>query len=141
MNKKQSGFSLIELMLVLVIIGVISTVAIPYLVKAVNRSEESSVYATLRTMSSAQVNHLSSKGRFARLDELNASSGNGLGKVNGPGEIERGKFLFQMSPLPTDEQLKQEYTIVATRPAFGNEPLVVVTLDQSGRITGLFQGN
>lgn len=140
MNNKQSGFSIIELLLVIVILGILSTFAVPYFVKAINRSEESSVYATLRTMSAAQVNHLSTKGRFARLDELNAANGNGLGKVNNPGEISRGKFLFQMNPLPTDEELKEEYTIIATRPAFGSEPLVVVTVDQTGKIVGLFEG-
>jgi prepilin-type N-terminal cleavage/methylation domain-containing protein len=138
MNNKQSGFSLIELLIVVVMLGILSTVAIPYLLKAVYRSEESNVFASLRTMSSAQVNYLSQKGRFARLDELNAAQGNGLGNINGSGQLIRGKFTFQMSPAPTDAELKQEYTIVATRPAINNEPPLTLTLDQTGRITGLF---
>lgn len=140
MNNKQSGFSLIELLLVMVILGIISSIAIPNLIKAVNRSEESNVFATLRTMSTAQVSYISTKGRFARLDELNADNANSLGTVNNPGEITRGKFLFQMNPLPTDDELKVEYSIVATRPAIGSDPLIVVTVNQTGKIVGLFDG-
>lgn len=140
MNKKQSGFSLIELLIVVTMLGILSTVAVPYLLKAIYRSEESSVYATLRTMSSAQVSYISQKGRFARLDELNAAQGNSLGNINGSGQIIRGKFIFEMSPTPTDAELKQEYTIVATRPAISSEAPLTLTLDQTGRITGLFDG-
>ncbi len=140
MNNKQSGFSLIELLIVLVMLGILSTVAVPYLLKAVYRSEESSIYATLRTMSSAQVSYISQKGRFARLDELNAAQGNNLGNINGSGQIIRGKFTFEMSPAPTDAELKQEYTIVATRPAISNEAPLTLILDETGRITGLYDG-
>ncbi len=139
MNNKQSGFSLIELLLVVVILGIISTIAIPYLLKAVHRSEETNALASLRTVASAQVNYLSSKGRFARLDELNASQGNGLGTISGTDMI-RGKFTFQMSPnaSPTDAELKDAYTIIATKPGTAQESGYVVSVDQTGRVTQIF---
>ncbi|MCW5959004.1 MAG: prepilin-type N-terminal cleavage/methylation domain-containing protein [Pyrinomonadaceae bacterium] len=139
MKDRESGFSLIELLLVVVILGVISTIAIPYLLKAIHRTEERNAYATLRTMSSAQVNFLSSNGRFARLDELNTSQGNGLGTVVAPNII-RGKFTFELSPNanPTDADLKEGYTIIATKPASSQETRYVVQVDQTGKITEIF---
>jgi prepilin-type N-terminal cleavage/methylation domain-containing protein len=139
MKNKQRGFSLIELMLVVVILGIVSTIAIPYLLKAVHRSEERSAFASLRTVASAQVNYLSSKGRFARLDELNASAGNGLGVVSAPNLI-RGKFTFQMSPnpVPTDAALKDQYTVIASKPATGGEPGYIATVDQTGKVRQIF---
>lgn len=138
MNNKQSGFSLIELLLIMVILGIISTIAIPYLLKAVHRSEETNAWATMRTLASAQVSYLSQKGRFARLDELNAAQANGLGTVAGT-DLIRAKFTFQMSPVtPTDAQLKDTYTIIATKPARGYETRYVVSVDQTGEITQVF---
>lgn len=136
-NNNQSGFSLIELLLVVVILGIIATVAVPYLIKAVHRSEESNAFATMRTMSSAQVNYLSEKGRFARLAELNTSQANSLGRIDGAGDLLRGKFTFQMSTV-TDEDLRQGFTIVATKPAQGNETAYIISVDETGRIQTLF---
>src|SRR5688572_33226085 len=116
MKNKQSGFSLIELLLIMVILGVITTIAIPYLLKAVHRSEETSAFATMRTMSSSQVNYLSANGRFARLSELNAAQANSFGNINGAGDLIRGKFTFQMNPVtPTDAELREGYTIIASK--------------------------
>lgn len=138
MSNKQSGFSLVEMLLVLVILGIISTIAIPYLLKAIHRSEETSIYATMKTMAGAQVNHFSSKGRFGRLDELNSIQANGLGTVLNSGEMTRGKFFIQMAPLPTDDELKQEYSIIVTRAASATEPPLTLSMNQSGKIVGIF---
>lgn len=138
MKTKQSGFSLIELLLVVVILGTISTIAIPYLLKAVHRSQERNAFATLRTVASAQVSFLTFKGRFARLDELNASQANSLGTISGT-DLIRGKFTLQMNPVtPTDAELKDNYTIIATKPASGPDTRYVVSVDQSGKVTQIF---
>ncbi len=138
MNNKQSGFSLIELLLIMVILGIITTIAIPYLLKAVHRSEEKNAYATLRTVAAAQLGYMSTKGRFARLDELNTSQGNGLGRIVGT-DMVRGKFTFQMNPVtPTDAELKDGYTVIATKPAQGADTRYVVSVDQTGLVTEIF---
>ena len=46
-NKKQSGFTLIELMIVVAIVGVLSAVGLPQLTKSQNRAKDNAAIATL----------------------------------------------------------------------------------------------
>ena len=46
-NKKQNGFTLIELMIVVAIIGVLSAVGLPELTKAQNKAKDNAAIATL----------------------------------------------------------------------------------------------
>ncbi len=131
----QSGFSLIELLLVLVIISVLATITFPFLYSARASAENGNAVATMRTTSSAQVSYFSQNGRFARLGELNNAQGGGLGTIAGT-DMLRGKFTFQMLPItPSDEQLRDGYTIVATKAVGGNELPCIISLDQTGFIT------
>lgn len=134
-RKNQSGFSLIELLLVLVIISVLATITFPFLYRARGAAENGNAIATMRTTSSAQVSYFSQNGRFARLSELNNAQGGGLGTIAGS-DMLRGKFTFQMLPItPSDEQLRDGYTIVATKAIGGNELPCIISLDQTGFIT------
>jgi prepilin-type N-terminal cleavage/methylation domain-containing protein len=137
-NNKESGFSLIELLLVVVIIGIVAALAIPALHKGIKAAENGSTFAVMRTMASTQVNFYSSNNRFARLSELNNAMSNGLGAPNGD-QVVRGRYTFDMVPeTPTDLQLRETYTITATRAVDGNEALYKYQIDQSGKITRIF---
>lgn len=46
-NKKQNGFTLIELMVVVAIVGVLSSVGLPQLLKAQDKAKDSAAIATL----------------------------------------------------------------------------------------------
>ena len=46
-NKKQNGFTLIELMVVVAIVGVLSAVGLPQLTKAQDRAKDTAAVATL----------------------------------------------------------------------------------------------
>ena len=140
-NKKQSGFSLIELLLVLVIIGVLATITFPFLYSAKQAAENKSAFASLRTISSGQVGFFSQNGRFARLDELNSAQMNGLGTVTS-NVLKRDKFTFTMTPsVPTDAQLRSGYSITVTKAVAGSEVPYVISLNQSGQIVDPFTPN
>jgi prepilin-type N-terminal cleavage/methylation domain-containing protein len=114
-NKNQSGFSLIELLLVVVIVGVIAAIGIPLLTKGIHAAENSSTNATLKIMVQTQALFYAQKNRYARLDEVNAINNGTLGTIDGD-KLFRGNFEYEMVPAnPTDEELKATFRIKATR--------------------------
>lgn len=140
-NKNQSGFSLIELLVVFVVIAIIAALAIPGLERSKRSAENENAYNTLHTMISSQIAYNSSNGRFARLDELNTVSKQGLGTISGT-DLVRGKFTFTMSPsTPTDAQLKSAYHITVTKTVSGNETPYTLDVDESGRIIEPYNTN
>lgn len=129
----QKGFSLIELLLVVVIIGIIAALAVPALRRAARAAENGTTFATLRTINSTQVNFYSQNSRFGRLTELNQQLGNSIGTTVGD-RIVRGQYVFEMTPVtPTDEDLRNEFIITATRTAT-DDVVYSYELNQSGRI-------
>lgn len=133
-NKKQSGFSLIELLLVIVIIGVLATITFPFLYSAKNAAQNGNAFASMRTIASSQVSYFSQNGRFGRFDELNSAQMNGLGTVTS-NVLTRDKFTFTMTPgTPTDAQLRSGYSITATKSVSGSELPNVISLTQTGQI-------
>ena len=132
----QSGFSLIELICVVAIIGIIAALGVPSFQKGIRAADNGAAFATLRTMSSVQVSFYSHNGRFANLSELNAAHQNAFGDLNSGGtSLTRGRFVYEMSPLTPDAaQLKSEYTIIASGTNGVNGTPYIFRINQTGEI-------
>ena len=71
MTKDNKGFSLLELLIVVAIILIIATIAIPSLLRSRQAANESAAVAELRTINTAQITYLSSaQGNYGNITQL-----------------------------------------------------------------------
>ena len=78
--KKTSGFTLIELMIVVAIIAIIAAIAIPNLLRSRIQSNESAAIGNLRTITGAQTGYSAANGDYAlSLADLTTDSAAGAG--------------------------------------------------------------
>jgi prepilin-type N-terminal cleavage/methylation domain-containing protein len=131
----QSGFSLIELLIVVAIIGIVSAIAIPSLVGARAAAEEAAAIACLRTIHSSQATMKVTLGRYGRMSELNQTLT--LGTMAGP-TVKRQDYTFQTIPTaPTDAQLTSSYKVAATGLGPDRITPYIFLVDDSGIISQL----
>src|SRR5919201_6633763 len=71
MKGSNRGFSLLELLIVVAIILIIATIAIPSLLRSRQSAQESSAVAQIRTINTAEVTYLSSnQGSYGSIPQL-----------------------------------------------------------------------
>src|SRR5499427_8014180 len=69
--KTDRGFSLLELLIVVAIILIIATIAIPSLLRSRQSAQESSAVAQIRTINTAEITYMSSnQGSFGNIPQL-----------------------------------------------------------------------
>lgn len=135
-HTKDEGFSLVELLMVVVVVGILAAVAVPALTKGARAAENGAALAALRTISSTEARFYSTHGRFGTLDEINADLSQGLGRSIGVNQILKNQFLYEMVPAaPTNAELRETYTITTTRFITGETTIYKFSVDHTGFIS------
>ncbi|RTZ14979.1 pilin [Vibrio aquaticus] len=77
-RRKQGGFTLIELMIVVAIIGVLAAIAVPAYQNYVARSEAASALATLKSLMTPSELYIQENGNFGTSDQAAVFSAIGI---------------------------------------------------------------
>ena len=138
--KKQKGFSLIELLIVVAIILIIAAIAIPNLLKSKMAANESSAVGSLRTINTGEVTYAASCpaiGFSASLAELNT----GAACVSGAGIIDnvlsagsKSGYTFVYTPATNGATTNTSYVSTGTPQTLGVTGQRMFCSDQSGVI-------
>ena len=144
--KKQKGFSLIELLIVVAIILIIAAIAIPNLMKSKMAANESSAVGSVRTINTGEVTYAAScpgVGFSATLQELNT----GAACAGGTGIIDnvlatgiKSGYTFTYTPVATNG-LNTTYTTVAVPQTIGTTGQRGFYSDQTGVIRYTLDGS
>lgn len=133
MKKNSCGFSLIELLLVVTIIGILAAIAVPNLLRSRAAGKVASAIANLKVMQSEQMSFYNAKKRFANVSEL-AAANQSLGRVSGTDVI---KFGFQFQSAPNNpNSLSNSYLIQAVQIEDVKGAPLTFSLNSVGVITG-----
>ncbi|MGA2694411.1 MAG: prepilin-type N-terminal cleavage/methylation domain-containing protein [Terriglobales bacterium] len=136
--KREKGFSLIELLIVVAIILIIAAIAIPNLLRAKIQANESSAAASVRTIGTMQVSYQTSfptQGYAPALINLGPGAGNTSCPAAGPTAV--GACLLDSS-LANGNKSGYLFTSTGGNPVGGaNTQYVTTAVAASFNITGV----
>lgn len=111
-QRSQFGFSLIELLIVVAIIGILAAIVAPLLLDARVTSKRAAAISSLRLMHTTEHNYFTQNSRYATLSELNSFQGGGLGTMSTATELTTNGYTYQMvPPTPSPTSLTTDFAI------------------------------
>jgi type IV pilus assembly protein PilE len=119
MKKRQIGFSLLELMIVLVIVGILASIAIPSYRDSIRKSNRRAAQAVLMDIANRERQYFIANRAYADETELNYAL---------PAEV-AGKYTFTITPdnADTPPSFVIDFTAVGSQVADGD-----LSLDSEG---------
>ncbi|MGE3163755.1 MAG: type IV pilin protein [Planctomycetota bacterium] len=94
-DRRSEGFSLVELMVVILIMGILAALMLPTMLNARKGGNEASAISALRTINSAQEMYHARVGRFGTVSDLTAS-----GYLDTTFDAARSGYVFSDDDVP-----------------------------------------
>jgi len=118
-NSKKSGFSLVELTIVVVILGVLATFAVPRFMSSVEKTKASEAFSYMANIESAQARFNAENGKYA----------NSTRKMDI--DLDRPEFFSVSGPYSSNWETKWEMKLTRNGASSGYGRYTVV-FDQNG---------
>lgn len=139
---KKNGFTLVELMVVVVIIGVLAAVAIPKLMAAANKAKASEAQGVLSAIANLQAAYKAENGEYVSLpagttksQDLSADA-TGMWAAVGFDQIPGSKYFIYDSEGSTDSTFNATANLQITLGTVGSGATITINQDDSRQTTG-----